>query len=347
MVNSKKCYVIAEAGVNHNGSEKLALQLIEVAAKAGADAIKFQTFHAEKVVRAGVAKAEYQTLRTGDGDQLSMLRNLQLSEDAYRKIVTRCVELGIEFMSTPFDEESALFLVELGIHRIKVPSGELTNRPFIEFLAGLDLPLIVSTGMATLGEVQEAIDWINGVGEKKNFSTPVADRISLLHCTSNYPTQDEDVNLLAMCTLAKKFGLAAGYSDHTAGTTIATAAAALGASVIEKHFTLDRNLPGPDHQASLEPGELGAMVEAIRKVERALGDGVKKPRACELPVRDVVRRSLTLSDDVSAGHKLCWSDLLVLRPGTGIPPKDLSAVVGRTTAKALPAGTTLTWNDLE
>ena len=338
--------MIAEAGVNHNGSEALALDLVDIAAAAGADAIKFQTFRADKLVSAYAPKAEYQTHQTGEGNQLAMLRALELSKEAHRRLLARCSERGIEFLSTPFDEESAQFLVDLGMRLIKVPSGELTNRSFIEFLAGFDLPMIVSTGMATLDEVLETVGWIAAVRRVRGFGAPLTERVTLLHCTSNYPAVEEDVNLLAMSTLAERCGLAAGYSDHTVGATIATAAVALGACIIEKHFTIDRSLPGPDHQASLEPGELVAMIKAIRSVERALGDGIKRPREAELPVRDVARRSLTVASDLPAGHRLSCADLLVLRPGTGIAPKERDNVIGRQLASALTAGTTLNWSDL-
>jgi N,N'-diacetyllegionaminate synthase len=339
------CYVIAEAGVNHNGSDSLALELVDAAAAAGADAVKFQTFRAEKLVMAGAAKAEYQVKQTGSGDQLSMLRALELSEEAHRAILRRCAERGIEFLSTPFDEESAVFLVGLGMARIKVPSGELTNRPFIEYLAGFDLPLIVSTGMATLEEVHEAVDWIAAARVARGFASPLADRLILLHCTSNYPTAAEDVNLRAMATLAQFSGLPVGYSDHTPGIAVTTAAVALGAIVVEKHFTLDRNLPGPDHQASLEPDELAAMVSAVRIVEAAMGDGVKAPRPKELAVRDVARRSIVLARDLAAGQVLQSGDLSLLRPGTGIPPKFVGEIVGRQASRDLVAGTLLAWED--
>jgi len=346
VVIADKCFVIAEAGVNHNGSEELALQLIDVAADAGADAVKFQTFRADKLVNADAPKAEYQETQTGGGKQFEMLQKLELSESMHHSIVKRCVERDVEFMSTPFDADSANFLVELGMRRIKVPSGELTNKPFVEYLAAFDLPMIVSTGMATLSEVQEAVHWIETVRKDKNISGEIFEILSLLHCTSNYPAAFKDVNLLAMCTMREQLGLPVGYSDHTNGIAIATAAVALGASIVEKHFTLDRNLPGPDHQASLEPDELSAMIDAIRSVELSLGDGIKNPRESELPIRDVARRSLTLVDDLPAGHSFQESDLQMLRPGTGIPPKEMEAVIGRRLKHALRAGSTLKWDDI-
>lgn len=336
-------FIIAEAGVNHNGRLDLALRLAEVAAEANADAVKFQTFRADRLASAAAPKAEYQSDQTGAGTQLSMLRQLELSEADHRAVVQRCLELGIEFMSTPFDADSADFLVGLGMHRIKVPSGELTNKPFIEHLARLGRPLVVSTGMATLEEVKEALAWIEAVRE----ALPLKPSITLLHCTSNYPAAPDDVNLRAMATLASETGLAVGYSDHTNGIAVATAAVALGATVIEKHFTLDRNMPGPDHQASLEPDELVAMVSAIRVVERCLGDGAKEPRATEWAMRDVARRSLTLVKSMNSGDRLQPGDVAILRPGHGIAPKFEKDIMGRVLARALPGGTTLQWSDLQ
>lgn len=336
-------FVIAEAGVNHNGRLDLALRLVEAAAEAKADAVKFQTFRADRLASVAAPKAEYQSDQTGGGTQLSMLRQLELSDDDHRAVVRHCRELGIEFMSTPFDAGSADFLVELGMRRIKVPSGELTNKPFIEHLAGLGKSLVVSTGMATLEEVKEALAWIKAVHDRRLLATSV----TLLHCTSNYPAAPDDVNLRAMATLASETGFPVGYSDHTNGIAVATAAVALGAAVIEKHFTLDRGLPGPDHQASLEPADLVAMIEAIRVVERCLGNGQKEPRATEWAMRDVARRSLTLVKAMSSGDRLKADDIDILRPGNGIAPKFEREVIGRRLARELPAGTTLQWSDLQ
>lgn len=342
-----KTFVIAEAGVNHNGSDELALQLVDTAARCGADAVKFQTFSADKLVRRGAAKAEYQARETGEGDQHSMLKRLEMSESMHHALVARCEQLGIEFMSTAFDEEAADFLVGIGIRRIKVPSGEITNLPFLRHLAAKRLPLILSTGMATLDEVHEAVAAIRAVHERDGAPAPLEDLLTVLHCTSNYPAALEDVNLRAMGTIARSTGLPVGYSDHTAGTTVSVAAVAMGATVIEKHFTLDRNLPGPDHKASLEPDELLDMVRRIREVERALGSDRKEPNASELPVRALVRRSVTLVNPVPAGAALSPADLALMRPGDGIAPKDLDAVVGRRAARALEAGVTLQWADLQ
>lgn len=342
-----KCFVIAEAGVNHNGSLDVALALVDAAAAAGADAVKFQTFRAKNVVHPGVAKADYQKTQTGEGDQFSMIQALELSEDSHRKIAMRCTEKEIEFMSTPFEVWAIDLLVGLGMRTIKVASGELTNRPFIEHLVSYDLPMIVSTGMATLGEVAESVAWMSDTRRTLGLTAPLAEKLILLHCTSNYPAAEDDVNLLAMNTLAAEFGVPVGYSDHTAGITVSLAAVALGAVAVEKHLTLDRKQIGPDHAASLEPDELAQMVSGIRTIERALGDGVKAPRPTELPVRDLVRRSVVTSRALPSGRVLAPEDLTLLRPGTGIPPRRLAELFGRTLVRPLEAGTIVAWDDLQ
>jgi N,N'-diacetyllegionaminate synthase len=341
------CLVIAEAGVNHNGDPARARALVEAARQAGADAVKFQTFSAEGLVRRGTPTADYQRRQTGEGDQYTMLKALELPRAVYPDLVACCRALEIEFMSSPFDEESAEFLVRLGMRRIKAPSGELTNLPFLGYLTAFGLPMILSTGMGSLEEVGEAVATIAHVRQEKGLREPLAERLTLLHCTSNYPAAVQDVNLRAMQTLAAEFGVPVGYSDHTAGSAIAVGAVALGAVVVEKHFTLDRTLPGPDHQASLEPAELARMIADIRACEEALGDGQKVPRPREIGVRDVVRRSVTLVRDVAAGQVLARDDLALLRPGDGIPPKDLARVLGRRARRALVAGTRLDWTQLE
>lgn len=334
MVSVERCFIVAEAGVNHNGSEPMAVRLVEQAAACGADAVKFQTFDAEALAAPGAATADYQQRNTGHADQLAMLRALELPRDAYPRLKRRADALGVEFMSTPFDLPSARLLVELGMRRLKVPSGEITNLPFLAALAEFGLPLIISTGMADMQEVADAVGVVG------------TSRLTLLHCTSNYPARNEDVNLRAMASLRERFSVPVGYSDHTEGTAIAVAAVALGATVIEKHFTLDRELPGPDHKASLEPAVLGRMVQEIRAVEASLGDGVKAPRPAELPVRELVRRSVTLRRSRRAGERFEKDDLVLLRPGRGIAPKDLDRVVGRRAARDLPAGAVLSWEDL-
>lgn len=338
--------VIAEAGVNHNGSERLALELVDVAADCGADAVKFQTFSADKLVRRGTATAEYQQRATGALDQHAMLASLEMSEAMHQAVQQRCQERGLEFMSTAFDAEAADYLVAIGIRRIKIPSGELTNLPFIRHLASKNLPLIMSTGMATLDEVVEAVDVVRGERSRHDFAEPLEAVLTILHCTSNYPASLDDVNLRAMDTIASRTGLAVGYSDHTAGWSVAVAAAARGAAVIEKHFTTDRGLPGPDHAASLEPGELADMIQRIRDVERALGSASKRPTHAEHAVRQLVRRSVTLTRSMPAGTVVGQDDLALLRPGDGIAPRDIDAVIGRRTSRALGAGSTLQWSDL-
>lgn len=343
---SMPCFVIAEAGVNHNGKVSLALALIDAAREAGVDAVKFQTFRAEKLVSQGTPKAAYQRQQTGAGDQHSMLKALELSPQAHEQLANRCRETGIEFMSTPFDRESADFLVGLGMQRIKVASGELTNHPFLAHLAGYDLPLIVSTGMANLKEVAEAVAVIGKVRAANGSSMPLSNYLTLLHCTSNYPADPADANLRAMHTMASHCSLPVGYSDHSLGTAVSVAAVALGATVIEKHLTLDRELDGPDHRASLDPSEFARLVADIRAAEQALGSGIKEPTENELPVRDLVRRSITLARDVPAGRELKVEDFDILRPGTGIPPSELSRVIGARASTNLSAGSLLAWSDV-
>lgn len=339
-------FVIAEAGVNHNGSEEYALRLVEAAACAGANAVKFQTFNAESLVAIGTATAEYQKKMTGLTDQFSMLKKLEMSQELHKRLIGHCQKFSIEFMSTPFDIESAKFLMELDMARLKVPSGELTNLPFIRELASFNKPMILSTGMASLEEVREAVTTVREERANKGFTEPLKEVLTLLHCTSNYPTRNSDVNLKAMQTMATALGLPVGYSDHTAGSLAAMAAVAMGATIIEKHFTLDRSMPGPDHQASLEPNELELMIQQIRQIEACLGNGEKTPRVSELPVRDLVRRSVTLAVDKTSGEVIQEADLLLLRPGTGIPPKQLSQVIGRCLKSSKKAGTTLEWQDI-
>jgi N,N'-diacetyllegionaminate synthase len=341
-----KTFIIAEAGVNHNGDEKMALALVEAAAKSGADAVKFQTFSADKVVRKGAETAEYQKQATGESDQHAMLKSLEMSETLHRRLFDHCTQLGIEFMSTAFDEDALDFLIALGIKRIKVPSGEITNVPLLRHMARKGLPLIVSTGMADLNEVVAAVDIISETRRAKGLVEPLTEMVTILHCTSNYPTVAADVNLRAMNTMARTTGLPVGYSDHTLGLAVSTGAVALGATVIEKHFTLDSELPGPDHKASLEPDQLSALVRQIRDVEAALGSDVKAPTASELPVRALVRRSVTTTRSIVAGETVGKDDIALLRPGSGIPPVDLDKVIGRKSARNISAGETLDWSDL-
>jgi N,N'-diacetyllegionaminate synthase len=340
-------FLIAEAGVNHNGSEDLAAQLVAGAAECKVDAVKFQTFRAEQLVALGAPKAEYQKKWTGDGDQFEMLKKLELSEAVQKRLFEQCCAVGIEFMSTPFDAASADFLVALGMRRIKIPSGEITNLPFLAHLAEKNLPLILSTGMSDLEDVAAAVACIRAVRTRCGFEAPLNQVLSILHCTSSYPAEPEDVHLRAMQTMAKEFEVRVGYSDHTEGTDIAIAAVAMGASIVEKHFTLDRSLPGPDQKASLELGELASMVRSIRRVEQALGSDAKKPTSGELRVRRLVRRSVATRRQKSAGEFFESNDLVLLRPGDGIPPAELANVVGRAAKTDIAAGTTLKWSDIE
>jgi N-acetylneuraminate synthase len=338
--------VIAEAGVNHDGSPERALQLVDVAAEAGADAVKFQTFRAENLVARAAPRAAYQVRNVGEGDQLSMLRSLELPTEVYQALYRRCASKGIEFMSSPFDIESAAMLVGLGMKRVKIASGEITNLPMLRGLADLGRPLILSTGMATLEEVSDAVGTIREEWKARGLSGGGAE-LTVLHCTSNYPAEPGEVNLRAMMTMRERLQVRVGYSDHTTGIAIAVAAVALGATVIEKHFTLDRSLPGPDHQASLEPAELERMIREIRTIEVALGSDVKAPAPSELAVRDLVRRSVTVVRDLRAGEVIQRADVALRRPATGIPPRDLDRVIGRRTARALPADSVLRWEDLQ
>jgi len=319
-IDTSKVFIIAEAGVNHNGRLDLAYQLIDVAKNAGADAVKFQTFKAENVVSKLADKAEYQKKATSsDESQLEMIKKLGLSFDDFVKLKKYCDKKGIMFLSTPFDHQSIDFLYNL-IDIYKIPSGEIINYPYLKHIAAKNKPLIMSTGMANLGEIEEAISIISAVNSEA--------KISLLHCTTNYPTSYEEVNLKAMQTLAAAFKLPVGYSDHTLGIEVPIAAVALGARIIEKHFTLDKNLPGPDHKASLEPGEIKEMVKAIRNIEMALGDGIKKPNKSEIEIMKVARRSLIATRDIRVGEIIKESDIIIKRPGTGIPPKFKEIVIG-------------------
>lgn len=341
------CFVIAEAGVNHNGSLALALELVDIAARCGADAVKFQTFRAERLVRPGAQTAQYQAQATGESDQFAMLKRLELSESDHVRLFERCAERGIEFMSTPFDEHAAQFLLDLGMRRIKVPSGELTNLPFLEFLADADRPMIVSTGMATMEEIHAAVAAIGARRKARGLAAPASGNLTILHCTSNYPAEDADVNLRAMTTIAAETGLSVGYSDHTRGIAVATAAVALGATVVEKHFTSDKSLAGPDHAASITAAELAQMVANIRAVSAALGSPLKGPTAAELPIRALVRRSVTSKRALRAGDIIAANDVCLLRPGDGIPPAHLVSVVGSRVRRDLAAGVTLQWDDLD
>jgi N,N'-diacetyllegionaminate synthase len=315
--------IIAEAGVNHNGDLDRARQLIDVAAEAGADLVKFQTFSADRLVTLHARKADYQTETTDAGEsQHAMLRRLELTRDMHEALIAYCKSRGIQFFSTGFDPESIDLLAELGLNCFKIPSGEITNLPYLRHVGRYSKPVILSTGMANLGEIEAALAVLEQAGTPR-------DRITVLHCNTEYPTPMADVNLRAMLTIRDAFGVAVGYSDHTAGIEVAIVAVALGATVIEKHFTLDRNLPGPDHKASLEPNELKAMVTAIRNIEQALGDGIKRPSASEAKNRQIARKSLVAAIAIRAGDVFSETNVTVKRPGTGLSPMRWDEVLGR------------------
>jgi N,N'-diacetyllegionaminate synthase len=332
------CFVIAEAGVNHNGDLELALKLIDVAAAAGADAVKFQTFSADRLASASAPKAPYQQAATeAKESQHAMLKRLELKPQAYARLMEHCRERGIMFLSSPFDEAAADLLDALGVAAFKVPSGEIVNLPFLEHVARKGRPIILSTGMSDMAEVKAAVDAIRAAGE---------DRIVLLHCVSDYPADPSEANLRAMATMAAACQCPVGFSDHSEGRAVAVAAIALGACVIERHFTLDRNLPGPDHRASLEPEELAAMIGDIRTTEAALGSGHKLPQPSEFANRAIVRKSIAAARDLPVGTVLKAADLTMLRPGTGLAPRLLPQLAGRRLRAAVAAGTLIAWDML-
>lgn len=312
-------YIIAEAGVNHNGSFALACKLVDAAKKAGADCIKFQTFKAENLVSRTAKKAEYQKKTTEDSSQQDMLKKLELSFDEFLQLKKYCEQVGICFLSTPFDFDSVAFLDSIDMPFWKVPSGEVTNLPYLLALAKTGKPVVMSTGMCNMEEIREAILVLKTNGTKD---------IKLLHCNTEYPTPFEDVNLKAMQTMQETFHLEVGYSDHTKGIEVPIAAVALGATIIEKHFTLDRNMEGPDHRASLEPNELAAMVSAIRNIEKSLGTGLKEPSTSEKKNIAVARKSIVAKTKIKAGDIFTEKNITVKRPGTGISPMKWFEVLG-------------------
>jgi N-acetylneuraminate synthase len=332
-------FVIAEAGVNHNGDVARALQLCDAAKKAGADAVKFQTFRAEDLVVRGAPTAEYQARQTGDQDQYAMLERLELSEDQHQKIKAHCDAIGIEFFSTPFSVSAVDMLVKLGVKRLKLSSGELTHRALVEHAAATQLPLLMSTGMGTMNEIIEAVAWVSAArGHLRD--------VVVLHCTSAYPAPDETLNLLAMQSMARELKMPVGYSDHSLGIEAPLAAVALGAVVIEKHLTLDRHLPGPDHSASLEPDGFLHMVQGIRRVSAMLGDGVKVPLPEERDTARVARRSVVAAVDIAAGDVITARMLICRRPATGIAPRDMQRVMGQSARVSIAAGSVLQWDQL-
>lgn len=328
------CFFIAEAGVNHNGSVDIAHRLVDAAAEAGADAIKFQTFTAERLVTSSAQKAEYQRQTTEKSEsQFEMLKRLELDAEAHCALLKHCQEKGILFLSTPFDEISADFLDELGVPAFKTPSGEITNLRYLSHLARKGKPMIVSTGMSYLSEVEAAVRVIENASNRA---------LILLHTVSNYPADPATINLKVMKTMTKAFGVPVGYSDHTTGMEVPWAAVALGACVIEKHFTLDQNLPGPDHSASMEPAELKRLVAGIRTVQVALGNGRKEPAAKEADTARAARKSLVSACFIPAGTIITEDLISVKRPGTGLPPAFLEYLVGRKTRGDIPDDTVLT-----
>lgn len=335
--NTLKTIIIAEAGVNHNGSIDLAKRLVKAAADAGADFVKFQTFKAEKLVTKIAKKAEYQKVNTPDKNesQFGMLSKLELSEEDHFTLFDYSKECGINFFSTAFDEDSIDFLSKLNLEMLKIPSGEITNLPYLKRIAYQRKKTILSTGMATMDEIEQALCVLTNNGLNKNS-------ITVLHCTTEYPAPLTEVNLRAMQHIEHQFGVKVGYSDHTLGIEVPIAAVALGASVIEKHFTMDRNMKGPDHKASLEPTELTAMVRSIRNVELAIkGNGLKAPSQSEIKNKLIARKSIHLAKDLPAGHIIGETDLIMKRPGNGISPMRMNEIIGRSLAITLKIDTML------
>jgi N,N'-diacetyllegionaminate synthase len=315
--------IIAEAGVNHNGDIKLAKQLIDAAADSGADYVKFQTFSADRIVTKSADKAEYQKKSSNSSEsQYEMLKRLELSVEMHLELIEHCKHKSIKFLSTGFDIQSVNLLVGLGLNLVKIPSGEITNLPFLRYIGSLGLQVILSSGMSTMKEIGDALLILEQTGLPR-------EQITVLHCTTEYPTPMNEVNLLAMNSIRNTLGVAVGYSDHTVGIEVSVAAVALGASVIEKHFTIDRSLPGPDHKASLEPVELGAMVKAIRNVEVALGSDVKEPTNSEIKNLRVARKSILAGRKIKIGETLSASNLVVKRPGDGVSPMHWDHLIGQ------------------
>jgi N,N'-diacetyllegionaminate synthase len=335
MINKNHVFIIAEAGVNHNGSVDIAKKLIDAACEAGADAVKFQTFKAENLVTKNAPKAKYQKETTDNGSQFDMLKKLELSLEDHVILKKYCDKKNIIFLSTPFDFESVDLLEEVGIRYYKISSGDLTNIPLLEYIAKLQKPMIVSTGMANLGETEMAVKTINKYMNKNLY---------LLHCTSNYPASYDDVNLNAMITLRNAFKLPVGYSDHTVGIEIPIAAAALGAKIIEKHFTLDRRMKGPDHRASLEPDELKRMVGDIRNLERAFGDGIKRCNISEKNTKKVARKSIVAKTNLKKGQKLSFDNIAFKRPEIGIKPVYANVMIGKELTRNLDKDEIITFD---
>ena len=318
----KKVYIIAEAGVNHNGSIDTAKMLVDVASESGADAVKFQTFKAKNLVTKNAIRAKYQDINTGNKDsQYDMLKKLELNKEMHHELIEYCKSKNLTFLSSPFDHESIILLDNLGLKIFKIPSGEITNLPYLQHVGKLNKKVILSTGMSTIEEIEKALYIITQSGTKK-------DNITLLHANSEYPTPMEDVNLRAMLTIGNKFDISYGYSDHTTGIEISIAAVAMGARCIEKHITLDRNMEGPDHKASIEPDELSDMIDAIRNVEKALGSDIKQPSKSESSNIKIVRKSIVAKIPIKKGDVLSEKNLTIKRPGSGISPMKWDEIIG-------------------
>ena len=331
-------YIIAEAGVNHNGDIETAKRLVDIAKNAGCDCVKFQTFSADKIVTKNAERAKYQIENTQNADsQYEMLKKLELSYNDFFELKTYCDKVKIDFLSTPFDEDAVDILEKIGVDAYKIPSGEITNKPLLQYIARKNKQVLLSTGMSTLEEVRKDIQWIEEMENNK---------IILFHCTSNYPAPYSSVNMKAMLTLKDEFGYPVGYSDHTRGIEIALMSVAYGAVVVEKHFTYDRNAEGPDHKASLEPSELKCMVESIRHIEEAIGSGEKKPSDSELSTREVARKSLVWKNNKIAGDIITREDICCKRPGTGICPEKIDEIVGRTVARTCKEDVLISWKDM-
>lgn len=333
------CFIIAEAGVNHNGDLALAKQLIDIASEAKADAVKFQTFKAERLVTRDADKAEYQKTTTGSNEsQFEMLKRLEISDESYQELFVYAKKRGILFLSTPFDPESADLLDRIGVPAFKISSGDLTNLPLLSHIVTKNKPIILSTGMACLGEIEVTVNYLKKHGLHD---------LMLLHCTTSYPAPLDTVNLKVMKTLQSAFGFPVGYSDHTTGINVASAAVALGACIIEKHFTLDRSLPGPDHKASLEPTELKDMVRNIRELEIALGDGIKVISTEEYNIKKIANKSLVAKCSICAGETISAQSLMVKRPGNGIEPKYFDLILGKKAKQDIKKDQVITWDWIE
>lgn len=339
----KHVLIIAEAGVNHNGDMSIAKQLIDAAAEAGADYVKFQTFKTEKLVSPDAKRAEYQQRNMKedtDVSQFAMLKKLELSESNHHELIAYCKSKNIRFLSTAFDLESLDFLRSLGMDLFKIPSGEITNLPYLRKIGQMNTRVIVSTGMCVMEEISDALKVLESSGTQR-------ENISVLHCTTDYPTSMADVNLNAMLQIANELDVSIGYSDHTLGIEVPVAAVAIGAEIIEKHFTLDKNLPGPDHKASLEPLELKAMISAIRNIEKAMGSGEKKPTEAEKKNMLLGRKSIHLAHDLPAQHYITTDDLEMKRPGDGISPMRMNDVVGKKLVRNASHNHKLSWEDIQ